>query len=253
MDDRMSIERLEAALGALGVAYPETPPMVSAVTARLASQRAADRRPAFPRAALWNRRRVVVLVAAGLLAALAIAAAARYAIGAFEVRVQPGVTSGPSTPPFEPDVLGEPMTPDAAVALAGFDARLPAAPPPDEAYVIDSQFGDPGLVFAWRPSASLPVIEGTEWGLVLVAAQGDTELVVKAIDRFEDLQELVVHGRRAFWISAPHVLMLETERGVETYAVGGNVLIWQGDGGVAYRLETALGRAEALALAEGAP
>jgi hypothetical protein len=140
---------------------------------------------------------------------------------------------------------------DEAVALAGFDARLPAGPPPDETYVIDSQFGDPGLVLAWRPSAAFPVIEGTDWGLVLVAAQGDTELVVKAIDRFEDLREVEVDGRPAFWIPVPHVLVLETERGVETYAVGGNVLIWEGGSGVAYRLETSLGRAEALAVAEG--
>jgi hypothetical protein len=103
--------------------------------------------------------------------------------------------------------------------------------------VIDSRFGDPGLVFAWRPSAALPIIEGTEWGLVLVAAQGDTELVVKAIDRFEDLHELVVNGRPAFWIPVPHVLMLETERGVDP-TVRHHLA---GDGGVAYRLESRSG------------
>jgi hypothetical protein len=48
------------------------------------------------------------------------------------------------------------------------------------------------------------------------------------------------------------VLTLETERGFQTYAVEGNVLIWENEDGVAYRLETSLARAEAIALAEGA-
>jgi hypothetical protein len=250
MDEPMSIERLESALGSLAVAYPETPSLASAVTSRLSAERSAGRRPPFPGAALWSRRRVVALVVVGLLAALAIAAAARYAIGSFEIRVQPGVTPGASTPPFEPDVLGDPVAPDAAVALAGFDAALPQGPPPDQTYVIDSPFGDRALLFAWRPSASSPPIGGTDWGLVLVAAQGDAEFVVKTIDRFEDMDEVRVDGRRAFWIPVPHVLTLQTERGVATYAVEGNVLIWQGEDGVAYRLETSLERAEAIALAE---
>ena len=158
----------------------------------------------------------------------------------------------PSASSFEPNVLGAPVTPDVAGRLAGFEARLPAGPPPDEAYVIDSPFGDPGRVFAWRPSAAYPAIEGTDWGLVLVAAQGDAELVVKTVDRFEDLREVVVGGRRAFWIPVPHVLDLETERGAETFSIKGNVLIWQDASGVAYRLETTLGRARAIALAESA-
>lgn len=252
MDDRMRTERLEAALGGLEVAYPPTPELVGSVTAQLRTERSAGRRPPFPGAALWSRRRVVVLVAAGLLVALAVAAAARYAIGSFEVRVQPGVTPGRSTAPFEPDVLGDPVAPDVAVARAGFAAMLPQGPPPDEAYVVDSPFGDPGLVYAWRPSAAYPQIPGTAWGLVVAAAQGDTELVVKTIDRFEDLEEVRVAGRRAYWIAVPHVLQLATERGVETFAVEGNVLIWPGPGGIAYRLETSLGRADAIALAESA-
>lgn len=256
MDERipMNDEDLGRALIALGteLAYPSTPSTAPAVVARLGTERSAGRRPPFPGAALWSRRRVVVLVAVGVLAALAVAAAARYAIGSFEVRVQPGVTPGPSTPPFEPDVLGEPVAPDVAAQIAGFEATLPAGPPPDETFVVDSPFGDPGLVFAWTPSAAYPSIPGTDWGLVLIAAQGDSELVVKTIDRFEDLQEIRVNGGRAFWIPVPHVLSIQTDLGVRTYAVGGNVLLWDGADGVAYRLETSLGRPEAVAIAESA-
>jgi hypothetical protein len=45
------------------------------------------------------------------------------------------------------------------------------------------------------------------------------------------------------------VVEVETERGFETFAVRGNVLVWQGDDGISYRMETALGLAEALELA----
>ena len=252
---RMNEEELSRALGRLGpeLAFPDTPSIVPAVMARLSTERSAGRRPPLPGAALWSRRRVLVLVAVGVLAVLAVAAAARYAIGSFEIRVQPGVVPGPSTPPFAPDVLGEPVAPDVAAALAGFEAALPAGPSPDETYVVDSPFGDPSLVFAWAPTATYPAIPGTDWGLVLVAAQGETELVVKTIDRFEDLVELRVNGERAFWIPVPHVLSLQTDRGVQTYAVGGNVLIWRGVDGLAYRLETSLGRPDAVAIAESTP
>jgi hypothetical protein len=250
MDERMSVERLESALRSLHLAYPEAPDLRSVVVGRLQTDRAARRRPPLPGAVLWSRRRVLVLVAVGLLAVLAIAAAARYAIGAFEVRVQPGASSGTSAPPFEPNVLGEPVPPDVAAALAGFEASLPTGPPPEEIYVVDTPFGDPGLVFAWRPSAAYAAIEGTDWGLVLIAAQGDAELTVKTIDRFEDLDAIRVDGREAFWIAVPHALTFETERGSQTYSVRANVLIWQEGDGISYRLETSLGRAAAVALAE---
>jgi len=252
MPDRpMTDERLEAALSTLGgdLAFPVTPAFGEAVTARLTSERAAGARPRLPSRALWSRRRVLVLATIGLLAALALAAAARLAIGTIEIGVQPGVTPAPSLPPVEPDVLGDPLPAREAVALAGFEPALPSGPPPDEVYVVDSPFGDPGLIYAWRPSATNPALPGTEWGLVLIAFQGDDETVVKTVQRFEDIHDASVNGERAWWIPVPHVLEIETDRGFETFSVGGNVLIWEVDG-VTYRLETSLDRASAIALAE---
>ena len=46
------------------------------------------------------------------------------------------------------------------------------------------------------------------------------------------------------------VFAIETERGTESFAVRGNVLVWQGEDGISYRLETALDEADAAALAE---
>lgn len=252
MPDRpMTDERLEAALATLGgdLAFPATPAFGEAVTARLTSDRAAGARPRLPSRALWTRRRVLVLATIGLLAALALAAAARLAIGTIEIRVQPGVTPSPSFAPVEPDVLGDPLPAREAVALAGFEPPLPPGPPPDEVYVVDSPFGDPGLIYAWRPSATYPVLPGTEWGLVLIAFQGDDETVVKTVQRFEDVHGASVNGEPASWIPVPHVLEIEIGGSFQTFSVRGNVLIWE-VADVTYRLETSLDRASAIALAE---
>lgn len=246
----MTKEQVARALTVLSseLAYPATPSMTSAVTARLENERAAGARPAFPRRALWSRRRVLVLATIGLLAALALAAAARFAIGAIEIRVQPGVTPSASLPPVQPDALGDPVPAGEAFALAGFEPSLPSGPAPDEAYVVDSLFGDPGLLMAWRPSATYPALPGTDWGLVLMAFQGDEETVVKTVQAFEDVHEASVNGASASWIPVPHVLQIETERGSRTFSVRGNVLIWEVDG-ITYRLETSLDRASALEIA----
>jgi len=252
MPDRpMTHEQLEAALSALGsdLAFPATPAFGETVTSRLTSERAAGARPRLPSRALWSRRRVLVLVTIGLLAALALAAAARLAIGTIEIRVQPGVRPSPSLPPVEPDVLGDPLPAREAAALAGFEPSLPSGPPPDEVYVVDSPFGDPGLIYAWRPSATYPALSGTEWGLVLIAFQGDDETVVKTVERFEDVHDASVNGERATWIPVPHVLEIETDAGFVTFSVRGNVLIWE-VAGITFRLETSLERASAIALAE---
>ena len=242
-------ERVARALTALSseLAYPPTPSMRSAVTARLEYERRAGARPVLPRRALWSRRRVLVLATIGLLAALALAAAARFAIGAIEIRVQPGVPSA-SLPPVEPDALGDPLAAREAFALAGFEPSLPAGPAPDEAFVVDTVFGDPGLLMAWRPSATYPALPGTDWGLVLMAFQGDEGTVVKTVEAFDDVHEASVNGASASWIPVPHVLQIETERGSRTFSVRGNVLIWQVEG-ITYRLETSLDRASALEIA----
>jgi hypothetical protein len=252
MSDRtLTDEQLSAALTALGrdVAFPPAPALSSAVSARLTAELARGVRPRVPGLALLERRRVLVLVAVGLLAVLAIAGAARLAIGAFEVRVQPGAAPTASLPPVEPSALGDPVSEREAVARAGFEPLLPPGSRPDEVYVIDTEFGDPGILYAWRPSATYPRIEGTAWGLVLIVAQGDQEFATKTVNRFDALVDVEVNGDRAAWIPAPHEISISTDRGSETFSVTGNVLIWQ-VGDLSYRLETSLGRAQAIALAE---
>ena len=249
-DRRMTNEQVAAALTALGpeLDYPPTPSLRNAVLVRIETARATGARPVLPRRALWSRRRVLVLATVGLLAVLALAAAARFAIGAIEIRVQPGVTPSASLPPVTPGALGDPVPAEEVVALAGFEPALPSGPAPDEVYVVDSPFGDPGLLYAWRPSATYPALPGTEWGLVLIALQGDDETVVKSVQEFEDVHDASVGRGRAVWIPVPHVLTVDTEDGTKTFSVRGNVLIWEVDC-ITYRLETSLDRASALEVA----
>ena len=147
-----------------------------------------------------------------------------------------------------PDALGDPVPAEEAIALAGFEPSLPSGPPPDEVYVIDSPFGDPGLLYAWRPSATYPALPGTEWGLVLIAFQGDEETVVKTVQAFEDVHAASVDGAPAVVDPGPARAQIETERGTQTFSVRGNVLIWQVDD-ITYRLETSLDRASAIEVA----
>jgi hypothetical protein len=252
MADRpLTDEQLSGALAALwgDVAFPQAPALTTAVTARLTADRTGGVRPRMPGLALLERRRVLILVAVGLLALLAIAGATRLAIGAFEVRVQPKATPSASLPPVEPSALGDPVSQHVAAARAGFEPALPPGPRPEEVYLIESDFGDAGILYAWRPSAAYPRIEGTEWGLMLIVVQGDDEFVTKTVDRFDALVDVKVNGDRAFWIPAPHEVSIRTDHGSETFSVTGNVLIWQ-VGDLSYRLETSLGRADAIALAE---
>jgi hypothetical protein len=163
--------------------------------------------------------------------------------------VEPNATPTPSHPPVEPGALGDPVSEQEAIAQAGFEPALPPGPRPDEVYVIRSDFGDAGILYTWHPSTAYPRIEGTEYGLMLIVAQGDDEFVSKSVNRFDALVDVKVNGERAFWIPAPHEVSISTEHGSETFSVTGNVLIWQ-VGDLSYRLETSLGRAKAIALAE---
>jgi hypothetical protein len=244
---------LEHALTALAerIEYPPTPTLVPAVTARLTTERESGTRPPFPSLALWTRRRTLAAVAIGLLALLAIAAAARLTIGALEIRVQPNVTPASSTPTVAPGDLGPASTLAEAEADVGFRVALPGGPRPDEVYEAKDLTGAPGIVVAWRPGGEYPTIPGSKWSLVLMVFPGDAEVALKTIDRFGALVETTVAGAPASWIGAPHLISFQTEDGTRgPYRVLGNVLIWETAEGLTYRMETALPRAEAVALAQ---
>jgi hypothetical protein len=243
---------LEGALRALAprIAVPAAPSIAPAVVARLETERMRRARPPFPSLALWTRRRALVFAAIAVLALLALAGAARFTIGAVQIRVQPtpSATSSPP-PPFDLSVLGPARSPADAAANVRFAAALPSGPAPDSAYIVEGPTGRRSVAFAWSPSTTYPQIEGTPWGLIVLEIPGDDELVLKSVNSFENIVPTVVDGRRAGWIPATHELELRTAIGAHTFSVGGNVLIWE-RGGVTFRLETALGLDAATALAE---
>ncbi len=242
----MSDEALGRALSRLEPAYPPTPSLVPGVVVRLEADRAARARPPFPRIAIWGRRRLLALAAIGVLALVALAFGARFVIGSAEVRVQPGAS--PSGPPFGSDALGPSVPLEEVAAATGFPLALPPGPAPDAAYVVSTIGGDAALL-TWDPSDRYPAVPGTPWGLALLELPEGRELAVKDVNAFEDLHPARVSGRRAFWIDAPHGLILQTEAGTQPFSVEGNVLIWA-LGDVTLRLETSLGLDEAIALAE---
>ncbi len=231
------------------VAFPQTPALAG-VAERLRSERASRVRHPLPGLALWSRRRLLIGLAIVVLAALVVAAAARLGIGAISVEVQPGAKSVPSLPTVEPAQLGTPTTLEEAERTAGFRIGLPDGPPPDEVYAVEGPFGGTGIVVAWQPGGQYPTIDGTKWSLVLMTFRGDAEIAVKIVNRFDALHEVTVGGRHAYWIAAPHEISFETADGTRgPYRVLGNVLIWEAADGVTYRMETALDRTDAIALA----
>jgi hypothetical protein len=247
-ETRMPEDTLAVALRDAGrdLAYPPTPPISHGVVARLEADRDRRARPRFPVVRLWSRRRVLALVAVGLIGLLALAFAARLVIGAAEIRVQPGVT--PSGPPLGPGALGDPVPVERVEREVAFALRVPAGPLPDEAYVFVAAGGN-GALLAWEASERYPSLPGTPWGMALIELRTDQGILVKDVGGSDDIQEVRVDGRASFWIDDPHQLHVITHEGSETFRVDGNVLIWT-RGDVTYRLETSLGLPEAVALAE---
>ncbi len=253
MAERMTRDDLERSLIALGstLEYPPAPPMAPAVTARLLAERAAARRPAFPGLALWPRRRVLLLAVALVLLLAGTAVAARLAIGSIEIRVVPTPTAPSPTAVESGPALGERVTLEQARARVRFPLVLPAGlGTPAEVHVAESAFSSRVVVLVWDADASHPRIEGTPWGTILMELPGSMEpLAYKDILSDTTLQAVQVGSHDGFWVSGPHQLTLLTPSGEERFTVTGNVLLWEQDG-TTLRLETALPKAQAIALAE---
>ncbi len=254
MGERMSRADLERSLIALGstLEYPPVPPMEPAVTARQLAERAAARRPAFPGLALWPRRRLVLLAVTGLMLLLAgTAVAARLAIGAIQIRVVQSLPPSTPTTIGSGASLGERVTLQEARAGVNYPVVLPAGlGPPAEIHLAESGFSSRVVVLVWHADASHPRIEGTSWGTMLMELPGSqAPLATKDVLADTTVEPVRVGSHDAFWISGPHQLTLLTPEGEQRLTVTGNVLIWEQDG-TTLRLETALPKTVAVALAE---
>jgi hypothetical protein len=110
------------------------------------------------------------------------------------------------------------------------------------------------VTLAWAPSSRLPDVGGTGVGLVISVFPGSTDraVVEKQLPPGAPAEDVTVDGDPGFWISGPHVVIYFDAAGrpqPDAARLAGNTLLWQ-HGGVVYRLESALDREAAVALAE---
>jgi hypothetical protein len=241
------VNGLEHALAELGreLEVPPAPDLVPAVLARIEPQRAARPRP----------RRLVLVVAATLLAALVATLAipdARSAllrilrIGGEQIEL---VDALPEVTPAQAELdlelsLGMRATIEQARREAGFDVRE-LETQPDRVYL-----GDRGTVW---------FLYGTPSSVRLLVAQTplhsvDEFLFLKKLASPETMvEEVDVDGARGFLLTGePHLVLLVDAAGEvveESTRLAHDVLVWERDG-VAYRLEGDFTRDEAIELAQ---
>lgn len=254
--------RLEAGPAVAGVAPVERPASRPFV-ARL-----------FEGWSLRPARRALVLALIALLVVAAIAGAAilglpglRITLGEAPPTPAPTVEASSALPPTPTPTpgplgssmgLGESLDPDDPVALdeaAGFDVRWPddsAIGPPDAAYVDRFKGGQVSLLWASRDD--LPATLEPSVGLLLSQFQGAVEqgFFNKSVDQGTVVERVRVDGQPGYWLQGdPHVFFWQGAGGFvdDTRRWVGDVLLWA-DGPITYRLETSLGRDEAIRIAE---
>jgi hypothetical protein len=260
-------DELTLALGELGERL-ELPPTADPVTVAIGRIRAdgGGPEPAFSRPKwssgrpIWARERVLWAAAAVVLVVLAVTlvvpgprhAVARWlGIGSVTVTYTDRVPAAVGRT-YE---LGAPTSVARAIQRADAAGWRLAAP---------SAAGDPARAFVgrpagavsltWAPSAELPEIGDSGIGLLLteIPATTDAGGVAKMTTRGSTIQLVRVGDRAAYWIAGqPHEVVLTDADGDvihDSSRLAGNTLIWT-DGDVTHRLESALDRDEAVALA----
>jgi hypothetical protein len=275
---------LEAALRAFGndVAWPEATPTTGGADVAAAVRARIDPIPrtvvpARPRLSWWPARRALAAAVLILLVLAAIAGAATLGLPGLRLILGPAPVSPPPSlaPRASPATgasgsastgvvpgstmsLGQLVPFDELDARAGFDVAWPSDPalgPPDAAYIDPTLGGQVALV--WRSREGLPETLEPGVGLVVTAFQGtaDSGFFSKAVGSGTKMTSVLVDGHRAFWLDGdPHFLFYEGRDGFvdDGRRWVGDALLWT-RGPITYRLETSLGQAAAIRLAESMP
>ena len=216
--------------------------------------------------------RVLWLVAAVLLIAIAgglvlfpetrNAIAERLGLQGVLIRWVDEVPSPEPSQVGAPLLLGRPVSLNEAQAAVDFPVRVPTAAgfdAPAEVYLLDQDEGAM-VSFVYPAGPGLPASDETGVGALLTQFRGEADrgLIEKGLPhdgaQETELEAISVGGEPGFWISgAPHgfffVCYDAGECREERYRLAGNVLLWEQDG-VTLRLESALSREAALAIAE---
>jgi hypothetical protein len=226
---------LEHELRALGarLAVPDPPDVRAAVRARI------DGRPALLRSRTARRAVAVVIALAAMLAITPQGRAVVAELISFAgVDIHQGSDEAPVVPP-------SPLPGQEAVGLevardrAGFPVGVPA------------RLGVPDRVLVADSARVVSLLYGTGPAAVrLDEFDGRLDPVFDKTISFEATSVDVGAGS-GWWLPAPHVLRYVDREGVvhsETARLAARTLIWE-SGGVTYRLEGHLTRAEAVAIA----
>ena len=151
-----------------------------------------------------------------------------------------------------------------AAGLAESAERLGILPPVPTALGPPAAvtFGPPPpggeLALVWPPSASLPptAVPGVGALLSVFRAEVDEAFVQKTLTPGTTYERVLVKGGPAIWLAgSPHLFLYLGPDGTvqqQTLRLAGNTLIWT-DGPFTYRLESALDRDQAIAVAETVP
>jgi hypothetical protein len=217
------------------------------------------------------RRALAVAVAAVLLLGVVLIASPRarrvaadlLGIGGVEIRSASSVpTSAPVTFPttLRPDVLGlgQPTALADGAARLGIPPPVPAAlGPPVAAYFAPVPRPSGELTLVWAPGPSLPPSKLAGVGALVTVFEARMEegYFAKILRPGTTYQRVRVNGRPAAWLAGePHVFLYPAGSSVEEeeLRLAGNTLLWA-VGPYTYRLESALDRNQAIALAETIP
>ena len=273
---------LGAELRELPVAWPDTPDVAAAVAARIAAEAdaapagrgAARRRPTLPRPRAASPRRgprpraawrpAVAYGLAALAAAFALTMAAspdaRSAVlewlGLRSVRVE---RREPSAPPPRPGTLGSGLGLGTPVTLAEARARHPflRLPAAEGLGAPDALYAD-GRGVALVYGARGGYARSPETGAALLVQELPARvgpLVMKAIGPDSRLERLRVDGAPAYFIAGSHGFAFEDDAGVsfEDERLAGNTLLVERADGLLVRVEGAITRDRAVAVARSIP
>jgi hypothetical protein len=242
---------------------PDGPDLATRVRARLVAA------PPARRGSTWRLRPALVLAIVALLVLAAVAGAVAFGVpGIRLIFGDPGAspppavasptappTGGASAPPAGSSIdLGAQVDPATLADRVDFPVLFPSDPalgPPDAAYV--SRRDEVALV--WAPSDDLPPTVESDIGLLIMQFRGSVtpEPIGKMISSGTVVEPVRLGDGTAYWITGdPHVFFYMSPEGEYTDEGRrwvGDALIWQ-RGAQTYRIETSLGRDEAIRIAE---
>ena len=261
-ESRLTDLELERALRELGARYPYPPTANLAVAVR----RRIVARPVAPvrRLTLWRDPRRLALAAVAVLAlvgtALLVNPTTRDAIAHFfHVRgvIVSRVSPLPSLSPVTPLNLGRRTTMADAQSAVSFTIGVPAELGAPDAVYVDSEVPGGEVALAYTPRPGFPLVKQTGLGVLITEFRGDLipGFLSKEVGPSTTLQETSVNGDPGWWIAGePHLVFVQvggTDAQV-SLRMAANTLIWE-HGGVTYRIESSLSKADAFRIAAGLP